>query len=194
MNLKRYKEVLVEAGVIFEPALSQTEIRQIEERYKFRFPPDLREFLMFALPASSGFLNWRKAEEAEIIKSLMWPCIGICFDIERNSFWMEEWGERPSTLEDALAIARKAIESAPTLIPINGHRYIPERPDEAGNPVFSVYQTDIIYYGADLADYLENEFSYYFGRAEYRLEGEVKQIEFWSHLAEDAALTCRDEV
>jgi len=28
--------------------------------------------------------------------------------------------------------------------------------------VFSVHQTDIIYYGAHLQNYLENEFSYYF--------------------------------
>jgi hypothetical protein len=33
---------------------------------------------------------------------------------------------------------------------------MPERPFEVGNPVLSVSQTDIIYYGSDLQDYLEN--------------------------------------
>ncbi|HXG66624.1 MAG TPA: SMI1/KNR4 family protein [Blastocatellia bacterium] len=175
--------MLEQAGVLFEPGLSQAEIRQIEEEYHFKFPPDLKDFLMFALPVSHGFLNWRQADKEEIVRSLSWPYEGMCFDIAHNSFWLEEWG-RPPSLEEAFAIARKAVEYAPALIPINGHRYIPDRPDEACNPVFSVYQTDIIYYGCNLADYLENEFSYYFGRSEHSLKGEIKHIEFWSNLVE----------
>ena len=186
MNLGHYKDVLVDAGVIFEQGLSQTEIQHLEEKYKFRFPPDLREFLLFALPTSKGFLNWREAGEGKIVESLAWPYMGICFDIEQNGFWLEEWGERPSSLGEAFEIARKAVEDAPTLIPINGHRYLPARPNEAGNPVFSIYQTDIIYYGANLEDYLENEFSYYFGRSGHGIEGEIRHNEFWSQFAEDA--------
>ena len=109
----------------------------------------------------------------------------MCFDIEHGSFWLAEWGKQPSSLEEAFAIAKQASQDAPTLIPINGHRYIPHRPNEAGNPVFSVYQTDIIYYGANLSDYLEHEFSYYFGGGEHRLISEVKRIEFWSRFVED---------
>jgi hypothetical protein len=186
MNHEHYKNVLVQAGVIFESGLTHTEILQIEERYQFRFPPDLRDFLMFALPISNGFLNWREADEERIVKSLLWPYIAICFYIDDNSFWLKEWGERSASLDEAFAIAKKAVEEAPVLIPIAGHRYIPDRPNEAGNPVFSVYETDIIYYGANLGNYLENEFSYYFGRSGYNLEGEIRNIEFWSQFAEDA--------
>jgi hypothetical protein len=46
--------------------------------------------------------------------------------------------------------------SAQTLI---SHRYLPEKSHEPGNPVFSVYQADVIYYGADLIDYFEREFA-----------------------------------
>jgi hypothetical protein len=35
---------------------------------------------------------------------------------------------------------------------------IPDDPHLEGNPVFSVHQTDIIYYGYDLEDYLRHEF------------------------------------
>lgn len=45
------------------------------------------------------------------------------------------------------------LKAAPRLIPICSHRYIPEEPHDAGNPVFSVMQSDVIYYGADLANY-----------------------------------------
>ena len=184
MDLQYYREVLERAGVVFESGLSQDEIKIIEARYGFEFPSDLKDFLMFALPVSQGFLNWRRASDEEILHILIWPYEGICFDIEQNSFWLEAWGQQPASLNEAFAIARKAIEQAPTLIPIYGHRFIPDRPNEAGNPIFSVYQTDIIYYGHDLADYFENEFRYYFGRTEHRLKGGVKQIEFWSQFAE----------
>src|SRR5262245_32667191 len=110
MNLEHYKNVLVQAGVIFERGLSQAEIQQIEEQYQFSFPADLREFLLFALPTSNGFLNWREADEEKIVKSLLWPYIGICFDIQENSFWLAEWGERPAALDEAFAIAKKAVE------------------------------------------------------------------------------------
>jgi hypothetical protein len=186
MDLQYYREVLERAGVIFETGLSQAEIQELEQKYGFVFPPDLKDFLMFALPISNGFLNWRQASNEEIVRSLSWPYEGMCFEIEQNSFWLKEWGRSPVSLDEAFAIARKAIEHAPTLIPINGHRYIPDRPCESGNPVFSVYQTDIIYYGRDLADYLGNEFRYYFGRSEYSLGSEIKHIEFWSRFAEDA--------
>jgi len=61
---------------------------------------------------------------------------------------------------------------------------MPERPLEAGNPVFSVYQTDIICYGADLRDYLENEFKWWFGREGYQVREPVRRIELWSRLVE----------
>jgi hypothetical protein len=35
---------------------------------------------------------------------------------------------------------------------------IPDDPHLEGNPVFSVHQADIIYYGHDLEDYLRHEF------------------------------------
>ena len=34
---------------------------------------------------------------------------------------------------------------------------MPDRPHLNGNPVLSVYQTDIVYYGFDLDDYLRHE-------------------------------------
>lgn len=182
MDLARYKRVLAGAGVTFESGLTEGEIRSIEERYRFKFPPDLRDYLTFAIPISKGFVNWRCETEDEIVNRLQWPYDGICFDIEHNAFWPATWGPWPPSLDDAFAVAKSAVDAAPKLIPIYGHRYIPDRPHQAGNPVFSVYQTDIIYYGSDLADYLENEFAYYFGRTANLPPSGVKNIEFWSWL------------
>jgi hypothetical protein len=75
------------------------------------------------------------------------------FDVEHGDFWLAEWGPRPALLEDAEKIVERLVDQAPRLVPIYGHRMMPDRPQMAGNPVLSVHQTDIIYYGFDLDDY-----------------------------------------
>jgi hypothetical protein len=186
MDLPSIQATLERAGVLFERGLDTHEIDDVEQRYGFRFPPDLRRFLMHALPVSRPWVNWRSDNEAQIRDRLDWPSEGLCFDVENDAFWLDEWGMRPAQLEDAFAIARKAVAAAPKLIPICSHRYLPERPFEEGNPVFSVHQTDVIYYGTSLQNYLENEFSYYFGTEGYVIRGPVKRIEFWTSLVEGA--------
>jgi hypothetical protein len=100
---------------------------------------------------------------------------GLLFDVEYGEFWLPEWGKRPEELTEASKIAQLKITAAPKLIPILGHRYMPALPSGAGNPVFSVHQADIIYYGFDLEDYLRHEFN--LPREDW--PAQVKQIEFW---------------
>jgi hypothetical protein len=171
-------ELLEERGLEFEAGLSDQEIVEVEGRYGFSFPPDLRSLLRTALPASARFPNWRSDSASDLESRLAWPAEGIAFDVENNRFWPPAWGPRPNGLEEALSIARTKVADAPTLVPVYGHRFLPDEPSEAGNPVFSVYQTDIIYYGADLVSY--------FG-AEFRIEtnrspATPRPIRFWSDL------------
>ncbi len=42
--------------------------------------------------------------------------------------------------------------------PVYAHRYLPAGRGTYGHPVLSIYQTDIIVYGTDLADYINCEF------------------------------------
>jgi hypothetical protein len=184
MNFQYCKDRLLAAGVSFDPGLSASEISVIERAHSFSFPPDLKDFLMYALPVSKGWVDWRRASTTEIRDRLNWPIEGMCFDIEHNVFWLDAWGPRPADNQSAFELARKAVAIAPRLIPVCGHRYLPDRPSEQGNPVFSVYQTDLIYYGANLFDFLCNEFSYHFGRPEYAVTGEIRRIEFWSDLVD----------
>src|SRR5207248_328250 len=99
----------------------------------FAFPPDLREFLSFALPISTGWVDWRHGNRSEIALKLSGPLAGICFDIQHSDFWLNSWGEKPEALDEAFHRARAAVDAAPRLIPIYGHRYIPDRPHEVGN-------------------------------------------------------------
>lgn len=175
-------EAMRAKGIAFEEGLSTAEFAATESRYEFRFPPDLREFLSIALPVSEQFPNWRKGTSREIDGdcpidlSMDWPYRGMCFDIEKNGFWMRDWGPKPDDLQHSLKIARDAVKAAPRLIPVFSHRYLPAEPLAPGNPVLSVYQTDIIYYGSDLASYWVEEF-----KLAASLESkEPRRIRFWS--------------
>jgi hypothetical protein len=178
--LAQLVEELRGQGVAFGQGLTDAEVRATEDRFGFRFPPDLRSLLQAALPVSDGFPDWRHEEEGALRARLEWPLEGIWLDIEHNGFWMAEWGTRPDDLTGAKEIARRAVAAAPVLIPVYGHRYLPAEPAEAGNPVFSVVQTDIIIYGSDLGDCFRAEFR------RIRLpdwpHAEPRRIRFWSEL------------
>ena len=170
-------------GVRCDRGLTTEEFQQIETLYGLRFPPDLRELLTLALPAGQGFPEWRNFSvnnQVRIHSRLRAPLEGILFDIRQNAFWYEGWGERPRETEAAAAKAVREYACVPRLIPVYSHRYMPESPHEAGNPVFSVHQTDIIYYGADLDEYFGIEFR----EKEYtEMNSEqIKPITFWKDL------------
>jgi hypothetical protein len=169
-------EALKAASVVFDQGLSDEEIAGVEATFGFRFPPDLRAFLATALPVSGRFPDWRNGDEDELRERLSDPLEGILFDVEFNGFWQPAWPERPDDLEAAKDIVRSLVADAPRLIPVYSHRMMPDRPHEAGNPVFSVHQTDIIYYGFDLQDYLEHEFEIGERRP---WPDEVREIPFW---------------
>ena len=167
------------AGVTFAPGLTDSEVARTEARYGFRFPSDLRDVLQAALPVGGGFPDWRNAEHAALVKWLDSPLQGILFDVE-NGVWFGQWGERPARLEDAERLVTELVAAAPKLIPIHGHRMMPDEPSTPGNPVYSVHQTDIIYYGSTLAEYVDNDF----GERQYRIASHPRSIRFWRDFAE----------
>lgn len=159
-----------------EPGLTDAEVVDAESRFGFRFPPDLREFLQTGLPIGRQFPDWRSGETQELHDWLDLPRQGVLFDVENNDFWLEEWGEQPSSLDDARRIVNELIDAAPRLIPVYGHRMIPDEPHLPGNPVFSVHQTDIIIYGTNLANYFRVGFKLLGPRPQSEA---VRSIRFW---------------
>lgn len=164
-------------GIRFDDGLTEQEILNAEKKIEARFPPDLKSFLMTSMPIGKKFPNWRNLDESIDLES---PLKGILFDIINNSFWYDAWGIKPSDINSACDIARKSYSEVPKLIPIYSHRYIPAEPHENGNPIFSVMQTDIIYYGANLPQYLDNEFQL----ALPVILTEEKYIRFWSDVVD----------
>ena len=167
-------------GLSFESGLTSGEIASAEECFGFHFPDDYREFLSEALPTGERFPDWRNRSES-IRDSLAWPWEGMAFDIEQNSWWHNAWGDKPTALEEALRVAKEHFDKAPRLIPVYGHRYISSDPSEAGNPIYSVYQMDIIFYGATLAEYFEIEF---LGSDHSMMSESIRSIRFWSDVVE----------
>lgn len=147
-----------------------------QAKYGVRFPPDLIDLYRQCRPIR-GY-HWARDEE-EIWDRLKWPLESILFDV-RHDVWWDHWGNQPEKMADREELVRHLVAKAPKLIPLLSHRYIPETPRERGNPVFSVYQTDIIYYGANLDDYFARELG---GGHHSKPWPAIKRIPFWSDFA-----------
>lgn len=192
MTIQQTKQIinlLGHKGVLFEDGLSDLEVLQIQEKFAVQFPPDLKQFLQTRLPISDRFVNWRQGladmETAKgIVDRLSWPLDGILWDL-RNDAWLSIWGNKPKIHEDKVAIAKSCYAQVPKMVPIYSHRYIPSDPDESGNPVFSVHQTDIIYYGFDLASYFAHEFYFKLNDSFQIIDRPNRQIEFWTWCVEN---------
>jgi hypothetical protein len=167
-------------GVTCESGLSDGELRRIETEGQFRFNPDHREFLRLCLPIGASWPQWREATQSDIRKWLFWPIDGVLFDVMQNDFWAADWGVRPLKSDASQEVARRHMMQAPKLVPIYSHRHCVAAPAPSGSPVFSVHQTDTIYYGRDLADYFTHEFL-----SSSQPIGSVDvEVPFWSLLAE----------
>ena len=170
--------VLRAEGVRLAEGLSSEELAAIECRFDFAFSQDHAAFLKLAVPVGDGWADWRGPAE-ELRTHLAWPIDGLLFDVENNAFWARSWGPRPDVDAQAIHEARQHLLSWPKLVPLFSHRYTPAAPAPSGAPVFSVYQADVIYYGADLHDYLLREF----GSRRGAVEGVTHPVEPWSSLA-----------
>jgi hypothetical protein len=160
-------------GRLWAEGYTQSELDAAQDKYGLVFPPDLVALLRDRRPIL-GY-DWR-ADDREIRSALEWPLEGLLFDVEHNALWEPEWGERPRTVNARSEVVARVVSGAPKLIPLVSHRYLPSEPNEAGNPVLSIYQSDIICYGSDLADYFEREF----GDPSRDLQQPIKRIRFWS--------------
>jgi len=185
-QIKRVINLLESNKVKISEGMSQSQIDAAQNLYEIVFPPDLKELIMTFIPEGDRFWNWAdfSTENVEKIKGmLMWPADGALFDVEHNDFWPKAWGQKPDNLTQKLGAARKHLEEVPKLLPIYSHRFISSFPNEAGNPVFSVYQTDIIIYGRDLWDYFEIEYREKdYSNIEF---DKIKAIPFWNDIIID---------
>ncbi|MBO0869317.1 MAG: hypothetical protein J2P15_12195 [Micromonosporaceae bacterium] len=192
-RLRRWDVCAIEAG------LTGAEIHRVETEFGFQFSDDHRVFLAAGLPVNTrpvprvpGVIythpkpwpDWRSDDSATLRRFMEWPVEGVLFDVEHNGFWHDGWEPRPDERAAALQTARRMLADVPRMVPIYGHRYLPAGRGTFGHPVLSMWQTDIIYYGLDLADYIDREF----GGADVRRarsDGTPQStVNFWHDLAD----------
>jgi hypothetical protein len=196
-------------GTKWVGGFSHREIDRAEKTWGLQFPPDYRQFLStlgvpdrpllslkrkgekVAPQIASSFYDWR-CDQEPIDSALKWPLEGLLFDVEMNGLWLPGWGEKPGTKEHIKQKLAELVHRAPPLIPIIGHRYLIGNPVyREGNPVLSVYQSDIIIYATDFKRFLLVELSTALdinlrsaqkhAVANYD-EEEVQKIPFWGPL------------
>ena len=160
INMERYLNIIShmkKKGIEFSRGLSGEEIEKIENVYDFKFPAELAEFYTCGLPKGEQFPIWNDFSEENvraITDRMAFPINALRGDVE-DWFWLDKWGDDPDTKEEALAIFDEIAARSPKMIPIFGHRYMPAFD---GAPVISTVGRDTIYYGRDLAEYLQHEF------------------------------------
>ncbi len=146
---------LVELGQPVDAGLTDPEIDEVERVFGFTFAVEHRSFLQASLPIGDGFPDWRDVGGDALADQVRWPVDGVLFDVAHNDFWYPHWGQRPDEVSDAVVLAATRLEAVPRMVPVYRHRCLPAGID--GHPVLSIMQTDVICYGADLADYVEHE-------------------------------------
>lgn len=208
-------------GTRWTGGLTEEQIAMIEQRWHLRIPPDYRLFLRrlhavdrprrgarytdpYNHPDEAGapshlvpheapsFRNWL-VDSQPIQSALNWLWEGLAFDIEHNQLWRPSWGPLPATLSAQKARVRELVAQAPRMIPVYAHRYLLAEPCQADNPVFSIYQSDVVVYGPDLRAYLLAEFAGLLGlderetqraatHGQQRREAFYNAIPFWGDL------------
>jgi hypothetical protein len=161
-----------------KPGLSDTELAAVEAEFGFSFADDHRAFLAAGLPWGRGWPDWRDGDRGDLRERLALPVEGVLFDVVENGFWYDGWGRRPPDDDAAVSVARGGLVTAPRMIPLYSHRYLPAGRTMSGHPVLSIYQTDVICSGATIVDYLGAEF----GLGAPTNEPRRPTVAFWSRL------------
>ncbi|MFJ4989043.1 hypothetical protein ACIP9H_35255 [Streptomyces sp. NPDC088732] len=151
-----------------EPGLTDDEFERVEAQYGFQFSDEHRAFLAAGLPVGSPpqegatwdnpWPDWRNGDPAELRAHVAWPTEGILREVEHR-YWHRGWGERPTEPQVARAVAERHLATVPRLAPVYAHRFLPAGREGYGHPLLSIWGTDIIFYGSDLAEYIEHEFN-----------------------------------
>jgi hypothetical protein len=164
------------------PGMSPAEVRSVEAKLGFTMPDDFAYLLQNVRDPGGTLFPWASFTMEKYEETVGWVLHGIEFDVE-HGLWLERWGRRPHKLATAVALVRNDFATWPRLLPIYGHRFLAAEPCRTGNPVFSIVQTDIIYYGSDLGNYLMNEFISD-PPVEHLNYKRIRRVDVWSDFAE----------
>jgi hypothetical protein len=169
------------AGIPLGPGLTEEQLLQVEGDFGFTFDKDHRELISLAAPLIERWPDWLGGMTEQMKRSLAWPSDGVIWDAHHNGFWPKAWGRKPKRPDELDAAILQRLALVPKLVPLIGHRFMAAGPSEGSAPVFSVYQTDVVYYGENLPSYVAHELDI----PKRYATGIHRKIPFWSNLAEN---------
>lgn len=174
---------LKDKGILFKNGLSNGEIKKIAEIYGIVFPESLSMFYSLGVPFSEEndlFPLWSDFSDSNITKikeRIQKPYEMLTFEVQ-DGFWLESWGSKPESKEEVLKKFAELSSKTPRLIPIYSHRYMPLIDGVEDPPIISTVGIDVIYYGSNLHDYLQNEFL----NDNFIIPSYSVKIPFWSDI------------
>jgi hypothetical protein len=162
-----------QTGTRWRGGMTDTQISDAEARFGLVFPPDYRMFLSVLhtpdppmvgaffrgsalFPAEGRQMPDWTGDPESIEAAIEWPLRGLLASIE-DVGWHATWGPRPNDPKEREARVRTLAGGGPQLIPVFGHRYLAGPPDRTGNPILSVYGSDVIILAAELGSWLPSE-------------------------------------
>lgn len=153
---------------------------KIEEIYGVVLPLEFKRLYRGLEQLPNGWHNWAdfSRENTDYLKKQMEDVMGEMTDEIDELEWNDNWGERPNTIHEAHQFIKNKMKSAPTLMPIVGHRYIACESTSV-SPVFSIVGSEIIYYSASLTDFLKGKTI-----TQETALTDLMQIAFWSEIAQ----------
>ena len=173
-------DALRDAGAVLTPGLTADELARLEEQWEIVFSADHAALLTLAVPLGEGWVDWRGASEP-IAQMLAQPIDGLLHDVVHNDFWPASWGAKATDPLLAVDVAAEQLKRWPRLLPLYGHRYLPSGPLASPSPVLSVVQSDVIYFGFTLTEWVQREF---FGVSLPGSSATRPAIPGWTKLAE----------
>ena len=155
---------LVQAGISFDPGMSETELNQAEAVFRFRFPEEIREFLACGVPVGSSFFDYRDVSEKNIKAFCDFQASierSFQFDLENNrGDMLELLGHRLGFSVDSPEFDKAVLQyfhNSTNLIPFYAHCCFFDGMDHM--PIISFWQpVDAIIYGCNFEEYLAHEF------------------------------------
>jgi len=119
-----------------DPGLTTEELKEVEQKYGFAFPPDVRDFLQVGLPLGCGWHDWRhmikvtESEQDTVSQIQTLHCIPWRVRYSKDRQWDEN---------ESLAKAQDLASRVYPMIPLCQHRCIPSVPHECGLPILSMH-------------------------------------------------------
>lgn len=175
---------LKEAGVRFDAGMTAFELDRAEECFGFRFPREIREFLMLAVPVGEEFFDYRDCSRenqerfAEFYGEMERR---FQFDLENcRVFLLELVGQKLGYAKDGPGFDEAVMKywrESVRLVPFYAHRCFFDGMNDM--PIVSFWQpVDTIVYGGNFLHYLEQEFL-----VEYASEEDFRDFS-WEELME----------